>query len=1219
MMRIPSVPGFGNHIQEPARKPEQPSPDTMRTQPKPVLRDHCLGGSVSTENNDLSLRPCHTAGLERAKKCLRGGVLRGLIPSFTPADLRAKGVIASGVIAGRTSSRRYPSSREFGARPLGRRTSAGLPDHTAVHSEGRPDSPSRAVSLVRPKQETRGGVRESRPARWRTLSNTIRSDQARSQTTPAAAPAGTSAATAYAFSGEGNQCRPHSSIVSKPKDPIPTDTEKGIVYKIPCQDCGSSYIGETGREKITRMKEHQRDVKYSTNATRLKTELVDHAWTTGHTFDFIAATTLAKEDRLRNKAAHPEASTQSVADIDSDAGEGTGGQASVAAALEPPIPARNLWSRIAPGQDEAQELATTHVRRTWPLQDIGIPSLLNRGAEQPTRALPGRIPVGEAAQPTTAESRIIMRVAGTTMTISATLHRVMVAADARHTREGDRETGEAGATNWTSRVAVAGRCRGPSSVCQRGWPIFIRLRGHKITAPKRTTSVVCWDAFRAELEQTPVTTSGGDPKTHELAHLLRTIHEAKRPSTQQFQVAEDKPSSDLHLANLWQQRLDALCAYRERGRTPGLRCRLNLITVEARDYANTLSTDIWCDLCSSFNGNICGPRIWHIFRNWQGKAKRRTAAQTATLRMRISEEQLALQAGAVFFPQPAASPDPTIYSRDSVTPTQMIGDFQALDLQAPEQVDMDQPFQMAELHAALARANYRSAPGPHLITISELRNLPELHLQLLLDAINEIWTTGNFLSSWRESLVIPIPKPGKPPNELTNLRPISLTSNLCKLTERMVLERLMWHLERNSPLHPHQLGFRHGMSTQDILLMLRHQTRTVVAVDVHKAFDTIPHEAVIQSAELAGVCGHLLNFVKSFLNDRTTGVPQGVVLSPTLFNLVMARLTPLLEAVPSLHFAVYADDVTIWATTGSAGEQEHTLQLGLDVIQGFLRNWGTRERETRQLVTALLESRIFYGYNYHVLTPRQAEQLEKLNREAIRIVTGLPKHTPLRELYAHGGMNLLSELAEQALLAQRDRLSSSTAGLSILEELRVSPSLGVRPADAHSPPPWAAPVTLTDGKPLPRNMGPGPSNSERRKRFAKAHTRSVAHKSPPTHTIIYTDMAETLLSTAGDDGEGEDRTPKHVQAVAWVDTTHGIPNAAALSTTEDVDTTQVDLMALLRASQWVLQNFAPTDIPHRLLLFTDSTRAYETCRRASGSPSTYTGIVGELLSAFLEL
>ncbi|KAG0425749.1 hypothetical protein HPB47_027127 [Ixodes persulcatus] len=130
----------------------------------------------------------------------------------------------------------------------------------------------------------------------------------------------------------------------------------------------------------------------------------------------------------------------------------------------------------------------------------------------------------------------------------------------------------------------------------------------------------------------------------------------------------------------------------------------------------------------------------------------------------------------------------------------------------------------------------------------------------------------------------------------------------------------------------------------------------------------------------------------------------------------------------------------------------------------------------------------------------------------------------------------------------------------------------------HSPPPWAAPVTLADGKPVPRDMGPGPSSSERRNRFAEGHTRCVTHKSPPPHFIIYTYMAETLLLTAGDDGEGEDRTPKHVHAVAWVDTTHSITNAAALSTTEDVETT-----------------------------------------RASGSPSNYTGIVGELLAAFLEL
>ncbi|KAG0425396.1 hypothetical protein HPB47_027430 [Ixodes persulcatus] len=50
-------------------------------------------------------------------------------------------------------------------RPVARSPIQVLPDHTAVHSEGRPHSLCRAISLVRPKRETGGGVRESRPAR----------------------------------------------------------------------------------------------------------------------------------------------------------------------------------------------------------------------------------------------------------------------------------------------------------------------------------------------------------------------------------------------------------------------------------------------------------------------------------------------------------------------------------------------------------------------------------------------------------------------------------------------------------------------------------------------------------------------------------------------------------------------------------------------------------------------------------------------------------------------------------------------------------------------------------------------------------------------------------------------------------------------------------------------------------------------------------------------
>ncbi|KAM7290626.1 hypothetical protein ISCGN_027242 [Ixodes scapularis] len=80
-------------------------------------------------------------------------------------------------------------------------------------------------------------------------------------------------------------------------DRTSSDGQRGVVYKVQCGDCDATYIGETGRKRATRLKEHKRDVAKATHATRSKTELVEHCWTTGHTFDLDNATTLAREQR----------------------------------------------------------------------------------------------------------------------------------------------------------------------------------------------------------------------------------------------------------------------------------------------------------------------------------------------------------------------------------------------------------------------------------------------------------------------------------------------------------------------------------------------------------------------------------------------------------------------------------------------------------------------------------------------------------------------------------------------------------------------------------------------------------------------------------------------------------------------------------------------------------------------------------------------------------
>ncbi|KAG0419650.1 hypothetical protein HPB47_003963 [Ixodes persulcatus] len=67
------------------------------------------------------------------------------------------------------------------------------------------------------------------------------------------------------------------------------------------------------------------------------------------------------------------------------------------------------------------------------------------------------------------------------------------------------------------------------------------------------------------------------------------------------------------------------------------------------------------------------------------------------------------------------------------------------------------------------------APGPDKITYEMLRNTPDNKLDELLRHINEVWATGELPEEWKEAHVIMLPKPGKLPNTLANLRPISKT------------------------------------------------------------------------------------------------------------------------------------------------------------------------------------------------------------------------------------------------------------------------------------------------------------------------------------------------------------------------------------------------------------------------------------------------------------
>ena len=70
------------------------------------------------------------------------------------------------------------------------------------------------------------------------------------------------------------------------KQPQPALKKKGVVYQVPCADCDSVYIGETGRTLEKRLSEHRGAVKRND----LKNGIAVHAWKTQHRVDWEAAT-----------------------------------------------------------------------------------------------------------------------------------------------------------------------------------------------------------------------------------------------------------------------------------------------------------------------------------------------------------------------------------------------------------------------------------------------------------------------------------------------------------------------------------------------------------------------------------------------------------------------------------------------------------------------------------------------------------------------------------------------------------------------------------------------------------------------------------------------------------------------------------------------------------------------------------------------------------------
>ena len=241
---------------------------------------------------------------------------------------------------------------------------------------------------------------------------------------------------------------------------------------------------------------------------------------------------------------------------------------------------------------------------------------------------------------------------------------------------------------------------------------------------------------------------------------------------------------------------------------------------------------------------------------------------------------------------------------------------------------------LARLDEAIRALKKNKASGDDRISNEMLMEAYEIIKVPLLYIFRVSLARARLPVAWQTSNSAILSKPGKDDYfAAKSYRIITLSSCTLKLMERIIL----WHLQRDlkldESLSPRQYGFRKGCSTESAILKLVSLVETSLKVgnyslgiflDIQGAFDNIPFTAIKCALEKTKAKGNVSNWILHYISTRKlklnlkgvaliiwilAGTPQGGVLSPFLWNIVLNSLIILLDTLK--YLLAFADDLAI--------------------------------------------------------------------------------------------------------------------------------------------------------------------------------------------------------------------------------------------------------------------------------------------------------------------
>lgn len=298
----------------------------------------------------------------------------------------------------------------------------------------------------------------------------------------------------------------------------------------------------------------------------------------------------------------------------------------------------------------------------------------------------------------------------------------------------------------------------------------------------------------------------------------------------------------------------------------------------------------------------------------------------------------------------------------SVFSNPLITKMSSADIDVPQHqhphTDSQMIFTEADIVDAIDEIRHNAAPGPDEIPPVLLINCKHSVARPIYLIWSTSFSSGIVPSCYKTSIITPLHK--KDSRAISsNYRPVSLTSHIIKIFERVVRKKMVAFLESNKLLCANQHGFRTGHSCLTQLLhhfddvyvnyLNGHDTDSIY-LDYAKAFDKVDHALLIKKLRRYGIHSTIIKWVESFLTNRSqqvvidghlslaaliiSGVPQGTVLGPILFIIFINDIT---SCIKDSTIRCFADDTRV-SKAITCEEDVQVLQRDLEAVIDWSAN-----------------------------------------------------------------------------------------------------------------------------------------------------------------------------------------------------------------------------------------------------------------------------------------